>query len=140
LFLLSSIADDLQQRLFSLREHHFNVREKVVNTFKDIYHVDITPLIPPDQLAAYHEVEPDLILRYAGQHGIEFTRDERKMLRQLIRHSGDTASQLQADIKLTNDIHSMLLDWIQALTTRFARTDIQWWEQSLDQMENEPLH
>ncbi len=124
--LLRSMADDLQQRLFALREDHFNVREKVVNTFRDVYHVDVSPLIPPDQLEVYHRIKPQAVLDYVGQHGLSLAPQEKTLLVNMVRTSCDMAAQLYTDIKLTLDIFDMLVDWMLALSTKFSRVGGLW--------------
>src|SRR5262245_38004075 len=42
--LLRDIAEDLHQRLLSLREYHFDVRDRVMRSLHDDFKVDITPL------------------------------------------------------------------------------------------------
>ncbi len=123
LALLWSIADDLQQRLFALREHHFGIRERLLSTFQRVYRVDVTPLMPPDQLSRYHTVKPELVIAYTLRHGVELDGEEKQLLTEMIDNSRFMADQLQSDIDLTVKIHQMILDWIQALTVQAVRTD-----------------
>lgn len=138
LFLLRAIADDLQQRLFTLREDHFNAREKVVNTFWDIYHLDITPILPPDQLDNYHTVKPKAIMNYAAQHGIEVGTEEQRILSDMIVTSHNTAIQLQADIDLTRQMQTLLQDWLVALSAQYARGG--WLSQLLNNASDALIH
>lgn len=124
--LLRGIADDLQQRLFTLRESHFNVREKVITTFLDIYEIDVTSVIPANQLDTYHEVNPQLLIDYVLQHGINLGPEEINLLLGMIKTSRRMATQLQADINLTSIIREMIFDWLNALSIRFARFDLGW--------------
>lgn len=124
--LLRGIADDLQQRLFTLRDSHFDVREKVVNTFQHIYDIDITPVIPPDQLDSYHEVNPNAIIDFVLLNGTKLGPEETKLLMGMIRASCRTAAQLQADINLTSYVRELIADWLNALSIRSARYDLSW--------------
>jgi hypothetical protein len=119
--LLRHIADDVQQRLFSLREYHFDLRGKIINTFDEIYNVDVTPLMPPDQLEAYHTVPPQTFLDYAIMQGLEIDKQEKLLLVEMIQTSRDIASQLQSDIQLTSTLHTMIQEWINALSATTAR-------------------
>src|SRR5262245_34621958 len=56
--LLREFADDLQQRLLSLRAYQFDVRKNVVQTLAQDYGVDITPLAPANALDHYHLLDP----------------------------------------------------------------------------------
>ncbi|MCB9437046.1 MAG: hypothetical protein H6673_08665 [Anaerolineales bacterium] len=138
LFLLRAIADDLQQRLFALREEHFNAREKVVNTFWDIYHLDITPILPPDQLDHYHTVKPKAIIAYVVQHGVDFGSEEQGILIDMINNSHNTAIQLQADIDLTRQMQTLLQDWLVALSAQYARGG--WLSQLLNDTADRFIH
>lgn len=119
--LLRHIADDVQHRLFSLREYHFDLREKIINTFDDIYNVDVTPLMPPDQLEAFHTVAPQTFLDYAIMQGLEIDSQEKMLLLEMIQTSREIASQLQSDIQLTSTVHTMIQEWINALSATTAR-------------------
>jgi hypothetical protein len=66
--LLREVAEDLQQRLLSLREYHFDVRERVVTALSESYAVDITPLTPSALLEHYHHLTPDEILAFVQKN------------------------------------------------------------------------
>lgn len=123
LALLWSIADDLQQRLCALREHHFGIRERLLNTFQDVYRIDVAPLMPPDQLHRYHMVSPESVIAFTQSHGVELDSDEKQLLTEMIDNSRFMANQLQLDINLTTSIHRMILDWIQAMSVQVAQSD-----------------
>src|SRR5512138_1553438 len=48
--LLSDIANDLQQRLLTLKAYHFDIRQKIVVMFDEMYHIDVTDMMPADKL------------------------------------------------------------------------------------------
>ncbi|NDJ84314.1 MAG: hypothetical protein GYB66_00370 [Chloroflexi bacterium] len=123
LSLLEMLADEMQQRLVTLRENHFDLREKIVKVFSQQYQFDITPLVPADQLEAYHRVDAQAILNYASRQGVQLSTHEQDQLSRIITVSRDTARQLQSDIKLTANIHQMLLDWLYALSIRTVRNE-----------------
>jgi hypothetical protein len=119
--LLSDIANDIQQRLLTLNAYHFDVRQKVVNIFEEIYRVDITPLMPADLLETYHLIEPEQVVAYTREQGVELEEEEEIILTEMVRASRDMAGHLQRDILLTERLHDMILDWIYALSAAFAR-------------------
>ncbi len=136
--LLRHIADDVQQRLFSLREYHFDLREKIIKTFDEIYEVDVTPLMPPDQLETYHTVAPQAFLDYAIMQGLEVDSQEKMLLVEMIQTSRDIASQLQSDIQLTSTLHTMIQEWINALSATTARMG--WQLMGLDMPSDDVIH
>ena len=121
LTLLNDIADDLQQRLMSLREYHFDVRERVVQTLADSYHVDITPLTPPDRLDHYHLVTVESVLSYTRRSDITMNESEKAILRKMIEASLHMASQLHNDIVMTSHFFEFVTDWIEGMSASVAR-------------------
>jgi hypothetical protein len=119
--LLRDLADDLQQRLLSLREYHFDVRDRAVRTLDEDYHIDITPLAPPALLDQYHNLTPDAILAYIDQIGGHFSDDELPLIRKMLEASLQIAAQLQNDIRLTSQLHNLVLDWLEGINVTLAR-------------------
>lgn len=124
--LLLDIAEDLHQRLFSLREYQFDIRAKMVNVFQSAYQVDVTAFMPADALHTYHLVQPMVVVDYVLQQGISLDSDEREILEHTLQASQEAAEHLQHDIFLTEKLHSMIQDWLTAFSATFVRT--QWHE------------
>jgi len=119
--LLRDLADDLQQRLLSLREYHFDVRERVVKTLAEDYDVDITSLTPPSQVDLYHKLTLPRIQAFVQSQNQSVSEQELSMLQKLIEASLEMAAQLHSDIKLTQHLHSMVLDWLRGISATSAR-------------------
>jgi hypothetical protein len=119
--LLREIADDLQQRLLSLREYHFDVRERVVSTLSESYNVDISPLTPPALLDQYHHLSSDEVLALIQESNPDLSSDDKTILRKMIDASLQIADQLHQDIQLTRELYNLILDWIEALSATIAR-------------------
>ncbi len=119
--LLRDIADDLQQRMLSLREHHFDTRDRVVSTLSEGYNIDITPLTPPAKLAQYHALKINDVMHYIQQQATDLYSDELAILRKLITASLETAGQLHQDIQMTTQLHSMVLDWMEGISSLTVR-------------------
>lgn len=134
LHLLREIADDLQQRLLSLREHHFDVRERVVAMLADSYHIDITRLAPPDRLNCYHNLPIETIMQRVRSHADHLQQDELIMLHKMIAVSLEMASQLFNDIQLTEQLHAMVMDWLEGMSSMSIRR--RWPYTESDQVEN----
>jgi hypothetical protein len=118
---LYDIADEMQQRLLSLREHHFDIREKVVETLQKIYHIDLATLMPPDRLETYHQINAGRVIDYIRAHGIYLAQEEKQLLVRMIEASANMATQLQEDIDLTQHLLGLLLDWLSAMTSVLIR-------------------
>jgi hypothetical protein len=119
--LLREIAEDLQQRLLSLREYHFDVRERVVSTLSESYDVDISPLTPPALLDQYHHLSLDEVLTFIQKNNPALSRDDITILRKMIDASLQIAAQLHQDILLTRELYNLILDWMEALSATIAR-------------------
>ena len=118
---LRDLADDLLQRLLSLREYHFDVRDRVVSAFKESYQIDITPLTPPDALHKYHHLTTEQVLNFAVQRGITLDQNERLMLSKMIEASLQMAAQLHTDIQVTDRLHNLVLEWLDAMSVITVR-------------------
>jgi hypothetical protein len=119
--LLREIADDLQQRLLSLREYHFDVRDRVVRTFNESYGVDIASLAPSALLHQYHFLTPDEVLSFAREKGVTLDEKDAVLLRKMVEASLQMAAQLYADILLTTRLHDLVLDWLAAMSIAVNR-------------------
>jgi hypothetical protein len=119
--LLREIADDLQQRLLSLREYHFDVRERVVSTLNESYNVDISSLTPAAMLDQYHLLALDDIFALILQDNPTLSDDDLAILRKVIDASLHIAAQLHDDIQITRELYDLILDWIDALSATIAR-------------------
>jgi hypothetical protein len=124
--LLDGLLNDLQQRLLALREYHFDVRERVVRALLEIYHTDITPLVPPDQLHRYHFLQSDQVIEFIHRSGVWITQQEKAVLGDMIRSSTDICGQLYQDIELTFQFIIMLEDWLIAYNINNVRQSQQW--------------
>lgn len=123
LFLLEHIANDLQQRLFTLQLHHYEVRTHIIQTMQDTYGIDITPIAPADQIARFHHVLPADVLNTLPS---DLSLQERDILQQTLETSRQLASQLQADIEITYELVKMVTDWTTAVSVRYARETRDW--------------
>lgn len=119
--LMQDIADDLQQRLLSLREYHFDVRERVVDTLSASYGVDLTPLTPPSALDRYHTLTPECVMSFIAASGVSLTDADVALLRKMIEASLHMAAQLYSDIQLAVRLHSLISDWISGMSATLAR-------------------
>lgn len=119
--LLHDLGDDLQQRLLSLREYHFDVRDRVLRSFSENFGIDLTPLSPPDALAHYHELTTEQILAYARETGVKLDAKEMALLGKMVEASIQMAAQLYNDIELTSRLHKLVLDWLDGLNAVVTR-------------------
>jgi hypothetical protein len=119
--LLSELADDLQQRLLSLREYHFDVRDRVVRTFGETYGVDITPLTPAHALEKYHGLTTEQVLNFAIKSGAVLENEDAALLEKMVEASVQMAEQLYNDIQLTTHLHHLVLDWLDGMKAITAR-------------------
>ncbi|NLX11464.1 MAG: hypothetical protein GXY36_17610 [Chloroflexi bacterium] len=135
--LLHDLAEDLQQRLLSLREYHFDVRERVIRTLQDNYRIDLTPLTPPDALERYHLLAAGDVMAFAAAQGTTFETADLPLVRKMVEASLQMAAQLHQDIQSTARLHQMVLDWFDAMSATVGRQ--YWTSRVLRQHDNLPL-
>jgi hypothetical protein len=119
--LLRDLADDLQQRLLSLREYHFDIRDRVVRTFSESYGVDITSLTPPDALDRYHRLSIEQVMSFVQENGVVLDEKDAILLRKMLDASIQMAAQLHNDIVLTTSLFSLVSDWLEGMSATIAR-------------------
>jgi hypothetical protein len=119
--LLREFADDLQQRLLSLRAYQFDVRKNIVQTLAQDYNVDITPLAPANALDQYHLLDPQQLLAYVQEHNAALSENDLILLGKLLEVSVKAAERLQRDIDLTNGLQTMVLEWFDAHSSTIGR-------------------
>jgi len=119
--LLRDLADDLQQRLLSLREYHFDVRERIVRMLIENYGVDISDITPPANLNQYHHLTAETILSPLIDSGAKLGENELSILRKTIEASLQMAAQLSHDVQLTAHLHYLVSDWLQGMNATVAR-------------------
>lgn len=129
--LLRDLTDDLQQRLLSLREYHFDVRDRVVRTLSESYGVDVTSLTPASELASYHTLTAASILSLV-QNQTALSDQDLLLLRKMIEASLQMASQLHHDIELTEFMHDLAVDWVNGMSIEVVKHN---WEQHPDSSE-----
>ncbi|MEP7288789.1 MAG: hypothetical protein ABI947_23805 [Chloroflexota bacterium] len=134
--LLRDFADGLNHRLLSLQVHHFDVRRHVIKMFTDDYTVDITSLLPANALARYHEMDLDLVIAYVQEHSTTLSANDVLLLGKLLEVSIKTAARLYAEIQLTTELHTLVLDWFDALNATIGR---RYWSES-DYLRNQIVH
>ncbi|NDJ77359.1 MAG: hypothetical protein GYB65_13985 [Chloroflexi bacterium] len=135
--LLRELADDLQLRLLSLREYHFDVRERVVRMLKESYNVDVTTLTPPARLSQYHTLRVDDVLSLVRASGIQLNDQETALLQKMVDASLKMAAQLYNDIQLTATLHQMVIDWLDAMQATIAK---RYWNHGSDGPPHPPRH
>jgi hypothetical protein len=119
--LLRDFAEDLQQRLLSLRAYQFDVRKNVIQTLSADYCVDITPLAPPNALDRYHLLNPQDLLAYVRAHSAALSDHDLVLLGKLLEVSVKASERLQRDIELTNELQNMVLEWFEAHSSTIGR-------------------
>lgn len=113
--LLSDIAEDLHQRLLSLREYHFDVRDRVVRLLRNDFQVDLTRLSQPSALAEYHLLELDGLLQSVGFENPDLSNRDLDLLRKVLETSLEMAHQLHEDVHMTEQLLEFVLDWVDGL-------------------------
>lgn len=119
LLLLNGLADDLFERLETLRAHHADVQEQVMRLLDEGYSLDGALLMPVWALcgdaAARHELLERVVACSAD------VASDLPLLRRLIDASLDKAAELQQKIELTRQVLGLLDDWLGGFNATAAR-------------------
>jgi hypothetical protein len=118
---LRDLAEELHQRLLGLREYHFDVRERVVRTLHDDFHIDLSPLAPPNAMERYHLLELDRVMHFLRDQNPMLTHKEEILLRKMIEASLEMAARLHQDVVMTQDLFYCVMDWVDGLSATIAR-------------------
>lgn len=118
---LRELAEDLHQRLLGLREYHFDVRERVLRTLRDDFHIDLSPLAPANALERYHLLKPDRVMHFLHDQNPRLTHKDEYLLRKMVEASLEMAAQLHRDVVMTEDLFYCVLDWADGLSATLAR-------------------
>ena len=118
---LRDLAVDLHLRLLGLREYHFDVRERVLRTLHDDFHIDLSPLAPPNAMERYHLLELDRVMCFLHDQNPLLTRKEAFLLRKMIEASLEMTARLHQDVTMTQDLFYCVMDWVDGLSATIAR-------------------
>ncbi|WP_119072960.1 hypothetical protein [Aggregatilinea lenta] len=97
LLLMHGIADDLEQRLLSLRSHHLDVRERVAQALREGYNLDVSTV-------------QQSIQENAG------SLPDGSLLRHVLTASTEVEQSLETDIQLTLRLYNLVLDWLEGMS------------------------
>lgn len=129
--LLHEIAEDLHQRLLSLREYHFDIRDRVVKMLRVDFQVDMARLAI-GALDNYHLIEADQLLSFVASHNPRLATHDMGMLRNVLMTSIKMASELHDDVQMTESLFNFVLDWADGLSvSETRRAWLNEWEQHL---------
>jgi hypothetical protein len=119
--LLRDISEDLHQRLLSLREYHFDVRDRVMRALREDFKVDMTPLAPSNALESYHQLSLDDAVQTICEQNPGLSEQDAVLLRNMLDASLEMAAQLYGDIAMTDHLHAYILDWLNGLNAMVVR-------------------
>lgn len=118
---LRDLAEDLHQRLLGLRGDCFDVRERVLRTLRDDFHVDLSPIAPANAIEVYHQLNPDTAVHFLRCHYPQLTQSEELVVRRLLETSLMTATRLHSHMRMTEELFAYVMDWMEGLNTVIAR-------------------
>ena len=118
--LLREVAEDLHQRLQGLRENHFDVRGRALAALRDNFSLDLSPLIPLQDLEHYHLLDLDEALLFLREQANLASQDE-AVLRKMLEGSVSMAAQLHRDVQMTLNLYDYIMDWVMGLNATLVR-------------------
>ena len=116
--LLRDIADDFNQRVIGLHENYLEVWHGTLKTLKTQYD------LPVDKEFAskpFSDFDVDGLIGRLHQQNAALDRQVQVSLRKMLDSALETATQLRADIAMTERLYVYLSDWIDGLNATVAR-------------------
>ncbi len=120
--LLRDVAGELHVRLLALRQQRLDVRVRVVASLQNDYGIDVTRCCPVNSLEHDASVSVDDILVYVEGGLSDEAAQDMALIRAMVQASVEVVTQLSADIRLTEQLHNTLLDWLMGLSSRSSRS------------------
>lgn len=117
--LLREVGEDLHQRFLALEENYMDLLNRVWRALHDDFGVEIGAL--DDLPEAYPHLECDNIIRGLREQNPTLADTDEALLRKMLDASLQTASQLRADIDMTEHLHQYVTDWVSGLSATVAR-------------------
>ncbi len=125
--LLSQIAEDVHQRLVSLRQRHFEMRDQIRRNLLQQYHVDLSTILPNDPFE-YHQFNLDEALDFCLGANAALTEDHQQALRKTLQEAIENGERLYAETALADHLYNYISDWWMALhivSVRGAWTNVE---------------
>jgi len=114
--LLQDMAEDLRQRLAGLREDHFDVRNRLLQTLRADFQIDLGAITSLGTLDNDPRLNVDHLIDYAYRQNPRLTSQDQNDLRKMLRASFDMTAQLHKDVEMTDELLVYILDWADGLT------------------------
>ena len=127
--LLREVAADLNQRLMGLHEYYLDIWERTLTTLDSDFGLEFDLSYAS---APFEHFEVDVVIEQLRTSHAQFSQQEETMLRRMLDQSVETATQLRADIGMTERLYVYICDWVDGLSATVAR---RYW---LDRHSDEP--
>jgi hypothetical protein len=118
---LRDVAEDLHQRLLSLREYHFDVMERTARTLSDDFGLNMGPAAKASADASSALLDPAQVLRLVRDLNPNLSSGDEALVRRMLEMSAETAGQLREDIRMTEALFGCINDWVDGLSATIAR-------------------
>jgi hypothetical protein len=110
--LLNEISDDLFQRLQSLRQAQFEVREGLLTTAKQRFHVELSEHLPLRELDHLASIAPECLTASLAN---ALPAAEQRALAAILEDARLAAARLAGHRALTEQLYKNVMDWATAL-------------------------
>jgi hypothetical protein len=113
--LLYDLMQDLHQRWLTLREHLFDVRNRLLSTLWSVYQIDLNSLSVAHSLDEYHLIDPDQLIASIAHHCPSLSGHDLQRVRKEIVTSLSVGYQLYGDTMMTIQMMKFIQDWAAGL-------------------------
>lgn len=117
--LLREVGEDLYQRLLALEENYTDLLHRVWRALSEDFGVEIGTL--DDLPESYQHLDQENIIQRLRGYNPMLTSADEMMVRKMLDASLQTASQLRADVAMTEYLHQYVMDWVDGLNATVAR-------------------
>jgi hypothetical protein len=112
--LLSQIAEDVHQRLVSLRQRHFEMRDQIRRNLLQQYHIDLSTILPNDPFE-YHQVNLDEAVDFCLGANANLTEENQQALCKTLQEALESGERLYGETALADHLYNYISDWWMAL-------------------------
>ncbi len=135
--LLYGLMQDLHQRWVTLREHLFEVRNRLFHSLWAKYQIDLNAVGIAISLDEYHLIDPDQLMISITQQYPTLSIQELVQVRKQITTSLTVGYQLYGDSLMTSQMMKFVQDWAAGLGIDEVRRS---WTDGFDQDAAAHLH
>ena len=116
--LLREVCEDLHERLMGLHDNYLDVWQRTLDSLRR----DFGLKIGKDRASKpFYKFDVNTIIQQMHESDCDISEYDEALLRRMLTVSFETATQLRADITMTERMYLYICDWVDGLNATVAR-------------------